>query len=293
LKRYIGIFKPIFASARRIPPHQYRLDFYMRISIIQNQLHWEQPGLNRSLFSQKIASVAGKTDLIVLPEMFTTGFSMSAVALAENMQGPTMLWLQTMAENADAAVTGSFICEVDGQYFNRLVFMRPNGFYEFYDKKHLFSLGGEADYYESGQKRLIVEWKGWYLCPMICYDLRFPAWSRNTIGSFVNGHVPYYDVLIYVANWPERRAQHWRCLLAARAIENQAFVVAVNAVGSDGEGHNYSGDSTIIDYSGETLAHVPAKQEDILTVTLSRENLMKFREQLPFLKDGDDFKFNL
>lgn len=263
----------------------------MRISIIQNTLHWEQPGLNRSLFAEKIATVVGQTDLIVLPEMFTSGFSMSAEALAENMQGPTMQWLRDMSKLADAAIAGSFICEDDGFFFNRLVFMRPDGSYDFYDKKHLFSLGGESDYYQSGQKRIIVEWRGWHFCPLICYDLRFPAWSRNTSGSFVGGHNPYYDVLIYVANWPARRAQHWRSLLTARAIENQAFVVGVNAVGQDGDSHPYCGDSVIINYTGETLVHISAKEEEIQTVVLSREGLMKFRNELPFLKDGDAFTF--
>ena len=263
----------------------------MRVSIVQTSLHWENPAANRAMFTQKLASLRGNTDLVVLPEMFTSGFSMNVESLAEPMTGPTMDWLAKLSRDLNAAITGSFICEEEGRFFNRLIFMRPDGQIDFYDKKHLFSLATENEHFTAGKKRITVEWQGWRICPLICYDLRFPAWSRNTMGSFVNGHTPYYDVLIYVANWPNRRAHHWRSLLTARAIENQSFVVGVNIAGADGNNFEYSGDSAIIDYSGQALAQIPDGKEDIITLELSLENLQLYRQQLPFLADMDKFEF--
>ncbi len=264
----------------------------MRISIVQSSLHWENPEANRAMFAEKLASLSGQTDLVVLPEMFTTGFSMNADALAEPMNGPTMDWMRSISRDLNAAVTGSFICSEDGNFFNRLVFMRPDGQFEHYDKKHLFSMATENEHFAAGQKRLTVEWRGWRICPLICYDLRFPVWSRNT-------HTPdpspngagRYDLLIYVANWPNRRAHHWRSLLTARAIENQSFVVGVNIAGEDGNGFEYSGDSTIIDFSGQPIVQIPDGKEEIATVELSLEDLKAYRQQLPFLADGDLFEF--
>ncbi len=263
----------------------------MRISIIQSSLYWENPDANRATFAEKLLSLRGNTDLVVLPEMFSTGFSMNAEALAEPMNGPTMDWLRDISQDLNAAITGSFICVEAGQYFNRLIFMRPDGHFDVYDKKHLFSLTKENEHYVAGKKRLIVEWLGWRICPLICYDLRFPAWSRNTLGTFVNGFTPFYDMLIYVANWPNRRAHHWRTFLMARAIENQSFVVGVNIAGADGNGFEYTGDSAIIDYSGQPLAQIPDGREDIITVEVSREDLNAYRVQLPFLVDADVFEF--
>ncbi|MFN0212742.1 MAG: amidohydrolase [Saprospiraceae bacterium] len=263
----------------------------MRISIIQSSLFWEKPEANRRMFGEKLASLQGNTDLVVLPEMFTTGFTMNAEPLAEPMNGRTMNWLLENAQRLNAAVTGSFICENEGKYFNRLVFMRPDGQFDFYDKKHLFTLATENEYFSAGKKRLIVDWMGWRICPLICYDLRFPAWSRNTTGSIVGGLNPYYDVLLYVANWPNRRAHHWRSLLTARAIENQSFVIGVNVAGADGNGFEYSGDSAIIDYSGQSLAHISDGKEGIETIDLSLKDLRNFRQQLPFLADADLFEF--
>ncbi|MDO8365780.1 MAG: amidohydrolase [Saprospiraceae bacterium] len=263
----------------------------MRISIVQSALNWENPNANRSMFAEKLTHLRGLTDLIVLPEMFSTGFTMNTGLLAEPMNGPTMSWLQDTARDLNAAVTGSFICVEEGKYFNRLIFMRPDGQFDFYDKKHLFSLATENEHFTAGRKRLTVEWLGWRICPLICYDLRFPAWSRNTAGSFVSGHTPHYDVLIYVANWPNRRAHHWRSLLTARAIENQSFVVGVNIAGVDGNDFEYSGDSAIIDFSGQPLAQIPEGKEDIFTLDLSLENMQLYRQQLPFLADRDIFEF--
>lgn len=261
----------------------------MRLTIVQSSLHWENADANRQAFSQKLAPLSGSTDLVVLPEMFSTGFSMNAAALAEPMDGHTMSWLKATAKDLGAAITGSFICIENGQFFNRLVFMRPDGQFDFYDKKHLFSLAGEQVYFSPGKKRLTVEWQGWRICPLICYDLRFPAWSRNSTGSMMTGFQPPYDLLIYVANWPSRRAHHWRALLAARAIENQAFVAGVNIVGTDGNGLEYTGDSAVVDFSGQPIAQISG-QEGIFTAELSFEDLQHYRRQLPFLQDGDVFE---
>jgi predicted amidohydrolase len=262
----------------------------MRLTVIQSALTWENPAANRAMFSQKLAPLRGLTDLVVLPEMFTTGFSMNAAALAEPMNGLTVQWLRKTADDLGAAVAGSFICSENGKFHNRLVFMRPSGNFDFYDKKHLFSMAGESEYFSSGKKRLTLEWRGWRICPLICYDLRFPVWSRNSPGSFAGGMEPLYDLLLYVANWPSRRAHHWRALLAARAIENQVFVAGVNIFGTDGAGLEYAGDSAIIDFSGQALVQISG-QEGVFTAELSLENLQQYRQQLPFLQDGDVFHF--
>lgn len=261
----------------------------MRIAVVQSSLAWENPAANRQMFSEKLAPLQGQTDLVVLPEMFTTGFSMNAAALAEPMDGPTMQWLATTAKYLGAALTGSFICSDGGRFFNRLIFMRPDGDFEFYDKRHLFTLAGEHEHYAPGKKRLVVEWLGWRICPLICYDLRFPAWSRNSAGSMVAGFQQPYDILLYVANWPARRAHHWRTLLAARAVENQAFVVGANVVGQDGSGLEYVGDSAVFDFSGQAIVQISG-QESIGKAELSLENLREFRRQLPFLQDADVFQ---
>ncbi len=266
-------------------------DKVMRITLVQSSLHWENPEANRAMFAEKLSGLQGKTDLVVLPEMFTTGFSMQAATLAEPMDGPTMQWMQEQANALGAAITGSFMCEEDGYFFNRLVFMRPNGQYDSYDKKHLFSLAQEPQHFTAGRKRITFEWMGWKICPLICYDLRFPAWSRNTAGSFINGLVSYYDLLIYVANWPERRAHHWRSLLTARAIENQTFVVGVNIAGTDGNGLIYTGDSALIDFSGQTLLQISEGREDLQTFDITLEEMHAYRQQFPFLADRDVFEF--
>ena len=263
----------------------------MRISIVQSELHWEDPVANRSMFTEKLNTLRQSTDLVVLPEMFSTGFTNNTESLAESMDGPTMEWMRGIAQDLDAAVTGSFICEEEGSFFNRLVFMRPGGHFDFYDKKHLFSLSKENEHFSAGRKRLTVFWRGWNICPMICYDLRFPAWIRNTSGNFVSGHNPYYDLLLFVANWPNKRGHHWKTLLTARAIENQAFVVGINIAGTDGNGFEYSGDSTVIDYSGHSLAQISEGRSDIITIELSLQDLHDYRKQLPFLADADVFEF--
>ena len=254
----------------------------MRLTLVQTALHWENAAANRAMFADLLAPLAGSTDLIVLPEMFTTGFSMNAATLAESMDGPTLQWLAQTAEKIDAAITGSFICRENGQFYNRLVFMRPDGHSDTYDKRHLFTPAGEGEHFIAGNQQLVAEWRGWRIRPLVCYDLRFPVWSRNAAAA-------PYDLLLYVANWPSRRAHHWRTLLTARAIENQAFTVGVNIVGTDGSGLEYVGDSAVVDFSGQPLAQISG-QEGIYTTKLSLEDLQQYRRQLPFLNDADAFQ---
>lgn len=251
----------------------------LRITTVQSELSWENIGANLLRFETELAPLAGKTDLIILPEMFTTGFSMQPQKSAETMTGQTMNWLSKQAEQLNAVITGSIIIEENGQYYNRLIWMRPDGTFSKYDKRHLFTLAKEHTQYAHGNTHLIVELKGWKICPLICYDLRFPVWSRNTTG---------YDLLIYVANWPITRSLHWKTLLAARAIENQSYTIGVNRVGKDANDYVYSGDSSIIDYSGNVL-HQVANREDAFTMTLSLDEQKAFRARLNFLPDGDRF----
>jgi predicted amidohydrolase len=260
----------------------------MRVTIVQSSLAWENPDQNRARFSQKISGLAGQTDLIVLPEMFTTGFSMRAAELAETMDGPTLRWLAETAEKSGAAVTGSFICSEAGHYYNRLVFMRPDGTFDTYDKRHLFGLAAEHEHYTPGKKRLTVEWKGWRICPLICYDLRFPAWSRNRVSNSLTAESAPYDLLIYVANWPARRSHHWKTLLTARAIENQSFTIGVNIYGIDGNGLEYTGDSAVVDFGGQPICQISG-QEGVQTAELSLADQQHYRQQLPFLQDADVF----
>lgn len=254
----------------------------MRLSIIQSTLHWENPESNRAMFAEKMRPLAGHTDLVVLPEMFTTGFSMNAAALAEPMQGPTTSWMLEQASALGAAIAGSFICSEEGRYFNRLVFARPDGALESYNKRHLFSLAGEDKTYAQGWEKVRIEWKGWRIRPLICYDLRFPVWSRNEKNN-------PYDLLLYVANWPQTRIHHWSSLLVARAIENQAFVAGVNIFGQDGAGLQYVGESAVIDFSGREIGRISGK-EGVLTAELSLDDLREYRRQFPFLVDADVFR---
>jgi len=254
----------------------------MRLSIIQTTLHWENPDANRVMLTNTLAPLAGQTDLIVLPEMYTTGFSMNAAALAEDMDGPTIHWMREQAAASGAAIAGSFICRAGERYFNRLVFMRPDGSFQHYDKRHLFGLAGEHKTYSPGTERLLVEWMGWRVCPLICYDLRFPVWSRQRRAE-------PYDLLLYVANWPSRRGHHWRSLLPARAIENQCYVAGINIFGADGNGNEYQGDSGVWDFSGQCLCQISG-QAGVFTTTLRLEDMQAYRRQLPFLDDADWFE---
>lgn len=260
----------------------------LRIAIIQTELNWENIGANLSMFDRHLHTISG-VDLIVLPEMFSTGFSMEAERLAESMTGSAVTWMRQKASEKNCVITGSLtLYDGDGasrKYYNRLVWMRPDGSYETYDKRHLFSLSEEPKIYTAGNKRLITLLHGWKICPMICYDLRFPVWARNAINS---NREADYDVLIYSANWPTPRALAWKTLLQARAIENQAYVIGVNRIGEDRTGFHYDGDSSVIDALGNIL-YRKKKETDISIISLSYEELMKIRRQFAFLKDADAF----
>ncbi len=252
----------------------------LKISFIQSDLQWENKTANLKSFSEKIEKVPNDTDLIILPEMFTTGFSMNAAFLAETMEGETVNWMKNNAKQKNCAITGSFICEENGKYYNRLVWMNADGTYETYDKRHLFSMGDENNHYTPGNKRLVVTYKGWRICPMICYDLRFPVWSRNTKNN-------PFDLLIYLANWPDVRMGPWNKLLCARAIENQCYVAAVNRVGNDISDTYYSGHSKVIDPKGEIICESETAKEGIYYQELNYQELESFRLKFPVLNDMD------
>jgi omega-amidase len=254
----------------------------LKITIIQTPLHWENKEKNLEMFSKKLASITEATDVIVLPEMFSTGFSMKPEKFAEPMSGPTMAWIKTKAKEKNCVITGSFIAEENGNYFNRMVWMKPDGTFSIYDKRHLFRMGDEHNHYSFGKSKLVVELKGWKICPLVCYDLRFPVWSRSVKSE--------YDVLIYAANWPERRNHHWKTLLLARAIENQSYVIGVNRIGDDGNAISHSGDSTVIDPRGMIISKTKANEESIETVTLNYSELVEYRKAFPAALDADSFK---
>ena len=258
----------------------------LTISLIQSDLYWEDKARNLQQFETKIASLPGDSQVAVLPEMFSTGFSMRPEVFAEKMDGPTMAWLQQTARANRKIITGSLIIEEGGKYFNRLIWMLPNGTFYHYDKRHLFAYAGENDHYHAGDKRLIVQVNGWKIGLQVCYDLRFPVWARQKAATDSTDGL--YDILLYVANWPQRRNLPWKTLLQARAIENQAYVIGVNRVGNDGNEIYHSGDSSLIDPLGNIIWQ-QADEESIFTYTFIKEDLEKVREQFPFLNDADPF----
>ena len=233
------------------------------------------------MFEEKIWQIDGDVDVIILPEMFNTGFSMDNLSLAEPMNLTTFKWMKQMAAQTKALLLGSFMVKEEGKWYNRLVWMQPNGEFSTYDKRHLFRLMNEDDRYEAGQKVLVKNWKGWNICPMICYDLRFPAWSRNINLS--------YDLLIYIANWPVPRLNAWDTLLQARAIENLSYCVGVNRIGKDGNDVPFHGHSAAIDFKGNVIAHL-GQADKIETVTLEKPPLEAFREKFPVHLDADKFQ---
>ena len=247
----------------------------LRVSLVQTDLVWEDPTANCAALEEKLSDLAGKTDVIVLPEMFATGFSMTPHG-AEIGRGPVLQWMQIQANRLGALVVGSLKVKQQNDFFNRLYAVHPDGTFTSYDKRHLFRMGGEHEFYQSGDQQVIVSYKGWNIALFVCYDLRFPVWSRN-VGLA-------YDAAIYVANWPQKRVLHWSTLLQARAIENQCFVVGVNRIGTDGNNLVYSGASAIYDGLGETKL-LMNDQENTSTVTLSYESMQNWRLSLPFLKD--------
>lgn len=256
----------------------------LTITGIQTNLHWEDPSANLKMFEEKIIGIAGKTEIIILPETFSTGFSMNPSSLAEKMDGQVVNWMKKTAAEKKVILTGSVIIEDGGSYFNRLLWMLPNGQYGVYDKRHLFAYAGEDNEFTPGTKRLIASVKGWKINLQICYDLRFPVWARQQS----NEEGPEYDVLVYIANWPERRNQAWKTLLRARAIENQCYVVGINRVGNDGNNIYHSGDSMVVDPMGDIL-YTKANEEDVFTITLDKAKLEEIRARLPFWLDGDNF----
>ena len=255
----------------------------LKITIFQGYLFWENTDKNLQNIELRLGAIREKTDLIILPEMFNTGFTMNAEKLAEDMGGQTMQWMHKVAVKYSCVVTGSLIIKENNKYYNRLIWMRPDGSNQHYDKRHLFALGKEHETYTAGSKKLIVELNGWKICPVICYDLRFPVWLRNVDEE--------YDLLIIVANWPERRALHWRTLIPARAIENQAYVIGVNRVGHDGNEIYHSGDSNCIDPNGKVI-YYKRDEEDMYTFTIVADELEKVRRAMPFLKDADTFEID-
>ncbi|WP_266363119.1 amidohydrolase [Tellurirhabdus rosea] len=264
----------------------------MNVTLLQPNLHWENPTANRAALEEQIFALPQATDLIVLPEMFTTGFTMNAAAVAEPMNLTTFRWLKQMAAHTNAAVTGSYVVKEADRFYNRLVWMEPDGTFDTYDKRHLFRMAGEEQTYTAGTKRLIRHWRGWNICPLICYDLRFPVWSMAAghahPGFSSNAEEPAYDLLLYVANWPAPRRHAWNTLLQARAIENLSYVVGVNRVGEDGNGNPYSGDSAVVDFKGEVLFRAD-ENEAVYQTELSLDDLRAFRERFPAYRDADGF----
>lgn len=249
----------------------------MKVSLIQTTIDWEDIDTNLEKLTSILNSIE-TTDIIVLPEMFTTGFTLNVKKLAEPMHGKTMSWLQGQAKLKNALLIGSIIIIENDKYFNRCLCVFPDGKYEYYDKKHLFSYGHEDDVFSSGNKPLIISYKGFRIKPLICYDLRFPVWSRN---------IENYDLLIYIASWPSSRISAWNQLLVARAIENQCYVIGVNRLGIDGNKLLYNGNSAIIEYSGSVIHH--DDKENVLQYSLDKDALKSFRNQFPFLNDKDQF----
>jgi len=269
----------------------------LTITTIQSALHWENRTANLEMFEEKIFSIKARTEIVVLPEMFNTGFSMKPEQLAEKMDGPSVQWMKRIAAEKKIILTGSLIIkdidEATGKpvFFNRLIWMLPSGQFGIYDKRHAFAFAGEDEHFSTGKKRLISSVNGWKINLQICYDLRFPVWARQTPALRAereSGAEAEYDLLIYVANWPERRNHAWKTLLQARAIENQCYVVGVNRLGMDGNGIYHSGDSMVVDPLGEVL-YQKMHEEEIFTITLQKEKLEEVRGKFPFWRDADEF----
>ncbi|HTR31454.1 MAG TPA: nitrilase family protein [Puia sp.] len=291
----------------------------LTVTTIQADLQWEDKTANLRRLEEKIDGIAEHTELVILPEMFSTGFSMRPEALAEKMDGPALTWMRRVAARKKVILTGSLMIEEAGHYYNRLIWMLPNGQFGSYDKRHRFAYAGENDHFSAGTKRLVASVKGWKVLLLVCYDLRFPVWSRQqpsgtpapapepasapapasapgtpsapelaSVPGTPSAPTLEYDLIIYVANWPERRAHAWTTLLQARAIENQSYVIGVNRVGNDGNDIAHSGDTMIVDPLGETLYHAASK-EDTHTLTLTKEHLQAIRQRFPFWRDADHF----
>ena len=253
----------------------------LKIVGIQAALVWENPEKNIAFFEKKINTLEAGFDLIVLPEMFTTGFTMHPERVAEKMNGFAVSWMQKIAKEKQAAICGSLVISAADKFYNRFIFVHPTGEIETYDKRHSFTLAGEDKVYTSGTEKIIIEYKGWRICPLICYDLRFPVWARNTEN---------YDLLIYVANWPIARIKAWDTLLKARAIENMSYVIGVNRTGKDGNNYEYSGNSILLDCLGEELSGLKDNEVGIITANFIKSEQDRIHEKLGFLTDKDPFK---
>ncbi|WP_367756585.1 amidohydrolase [Flavobacterium sp. WC2430] len=252
----------------------------MKVAVIQSAIVWENPEANRNYFEEKINAIEESVNLIVLPEMFTTGFTMEPAQVAEPMNGKTVLWMQVLAKAKNCAITGSVVMEENSNFYNRMLFVFPSGEIQHYDKRHLFTLAGEDKVYSRGAQKLIVDYLGWKICPLVCYDLRFPVFSRN---------LEDYDILIYVASWPKTRIKAWDTLLAARAIENMSYAIGVNRIGKDNNGYEYVGHSQMLDFLGESLIE-PMEQEGVFITILDKSKLIEVRKKLNFLGDKDNFE---
>ena len=252
----------------------------LNVALIQSHLAWENPVQNRAVFEQKINTIDTEVDLIILPEMFTTGFTMNVIDVAESMKGETINWLQRLAKEKTCAIAGSIIVKDGENYFNRFLFVSSDGTIQKYDKHQLFTLAKEQEVFTAGNDEVIITYKGWKIKPQVCYDLRFPVWARNTSG---------YDVLLYVASWPKPRVNAWDALLKARAIENMSYCVGVNRVGTDNSGHDYPGHSVCYDVLGNKLIEFEPDENSIKIVTIEKSSIQKYREKLGFLKDQDSF----
>lgn len=266
----------------------------MKVTLIQSSIHWEDRQKNLAHFDTLISSIKGQTDLIVLPEMFTTGFSMNPKKVSEASNGEGLAFLRKKAKEKNAVVMGSMAVEENSRFFNRLFWVEANGDLKTYDKRHLFRMAKEDEHYTAGEKKIIGEIKEWKVCPLVCYDLRFPVWSRNRFqlaggrGQEAGGSWDY-DVLVYVANWPEVRSYPWKQLLIARAIENQCYVIGVNRIGNDGNGFGHSGDSVVLNPRGEVISMTKANEESVETIELDRNYLDEFRKNFPVGLDADNF----
>ena len=254
----------------------------LKIALVQSSLIWENPEQNRINFSKKIMNTSTDVDMIILPEMFTTGFTMTPHNFEKTEGELTLVWMQKMAKAKNSAVVGSIPFYENQNYTNRLFFVKPDGDYQQYDKRHTFTLAGEDKVYNAGKVRLIVDFRGFKICPLICYDLRFPVWARNTEN---------FDVLLFVANWPKPRINAWDALLKARAIENMSYVIGVNRIGTDEIGHEYPGHSAVYDVLGEQRAY--SEKEEVVYLKLSKEHIISTRNKLKFLEDSDEFNLLL
>lgn len=255
----------------------------MKAALIQSSLFWENSKANRNHFEVKINSLIEKVDLIVLPEMFSTGFTMNPEAVFETMEGETVLWMQSLAKAKKTAIAGSLVIKENDNFYNRLVFVFPSGELQFYDKRHSFTLAGEDKVYTSGNQKLIIEYLGWKICPQVCYDLRFPVFARNTED---------YDLLLYVANWPKSRIQAWDILLKARSVENMCYTIGLNRVGFDNNNFEHNGHSQVVDFMGNYILE-PQEKEGIFIASLDKEKLAGARKNFGFLNDRDSFELKL